>query len=63
MSIHTDALRDIGDNHGWPVCSEAADEIEMLEKEVQEVKDELVKYINMYGSHLLSSSAVRGLPR
>jgi hypothetical protein len=32
MSIHIDALRDIAANHGWPVCDEAADEIEDLEK-------------------------------
>lgn len=32
MSIHIDALRDIAANHGWPVCDEAADEIEDLER-------------------------------
>lgn len=32
MSTHTDALRDIAANHGWPVCDLAADEIEDLER-------------------------------
>lgn len=31
MSLHIDALRDIARN-GWPVCDEAADEIEELER-------------------------------
>ncbi|MBQ0917503.1 hypothetical protein KBW71_03540 [Hydrogenophaga aromaticivorans] len=32
MSITTDALREIGGNHGWPICEEAADEIDDLER-------------------------------
>ena len=32
MSIHIEALRDIAANHGWPVCDEAADEIQDLER-------------------------------
>lgn len=32
MSAHTDSLRDIAANHGWPVCDLAADEIEDLER-------------------------------
>lgn len=32
MSIHTDDLRDIANNHGWSVCESAADEIDDLEK-------------------------------
>lgn len=32
MSNHTDALRDIAANHGWPVCDLAADKLEDHEK-------------------------------
>jgi len=31
MSVHIDALRDIA-RQGWPVCDEAADEIEDMER-------------------------------
>ncbi len=37
MSIHIDALRDIACN-GWPVCDEAADEIERLEQEIEQLR-------------------------
>jgi hypothetical protein len=36
MSIHIAALRDIAAN-GWPVCDEAADEIEELERKLKRI--------------------------
>lgn len=40
MSIHTEDLRSIGINHGWTVCEEVADELELCEKTCASLLDQ-----------------------
>jgi hypothetical protein len=59
MSTHIDALRDIAANHGWPVCDEAANEIEQLEQEVAELKE---AYALLFKENALLRNAGVGAP-
>lgn len=45
MSDIINALRDIAANHGWPVCDEAADEIETLEKRYDELASSATRHL------------------